>query len=434
MATIQRVTGMQDVLPEDIAYRELVEGAARVQARRNGFVQVDVPILEPTELFVRGVGKASDFFVQKEMYTFEDEDGASLTMRPEFTAGVIRAYIANGLHNWTQPAKLFTIGPLFRRERPQAGRFRQHRQFNCEIIGAIDPAADLEVMLLAMNLYRDLGFQGLNFQLNSTGCPTCKPAYVALLRDYLGEHMEQLAEVDQKRLRRNPLRILDSKEAGMEALLAGAPHIIDHLCEDCADHFAELRLLLDALDQPYAINFRLVRGIDYYVKTVFEVWAEGIGAQAALVGGGRYDGLSEAIGGPQAPSVGFGSGIERIILALKQLHISPPPLAAPALMVTHFGGDSKVEAVRLTSELRDAGFDTILAFARGKRSMKSQLREANRRQVQVALILGAEEIAAGNVVVKPMQGGSQELVSRANLVGYLNNALSHRSQTTLVSI
>jgi histidyl-tRNA synthetase len=401
---------MQDVLPSDRRYWDLIVRTASDLAQRYGFQRIDVPIIEYTELFARGVGTASDVFVQKEMYTVEDEDGTSLALRPEFTAGIVRAHIQNGMSSWSQPVKLYTFGPLFRRERPQAGRFRQHSQFNAEILGEDDPAADLEVMLLAMNLYRALGFQGLTFQLNSTGCPECKPGYIAILRRYLDEFVGQLAPVDLERLQRNPLRVLDSKERGMDELLAGAPRIVDHLCNDCAAHFRDLRTLLVALDQPYTINFRLVRGLDYYTKTVFEVWAQGIGAQAAVCGGGRYDGLAEAIGGTATPGVGFGSGIERIVLGLKQQQVEPLEAGEPAILIAHFGEATKAAAVQLTYRLRDAGIGARLAFARTRRSIKSQMREANRMGVQVVLILGESELSEGVVAIRPLDGGPQTKV------------------------
>ena len=424
MTAIQRVTGMQDVLPVDYRYWDMVIDKAREVAARYGFERIETPVIEFTDLFERGVGTASDFFVQKEMYTIEEDDDTRITLRPEYTAGIVRAYVENGLMVETQPVKLYSIGPIFRRERPQAGRYRQHSQFNCEILGETDPAADVEVMMAAMTVCRELGFSGLSFQLNSTGCPQCKPQYVQMLRDYLTQHGEQLAEVDRERMRRNPLRVLDSKEAHMEQLLADAPHIADHLCDDCADHFAELQRLLDALGVHYEVNFRLVRGIDYYVKTVFEVWAQGIGAQAALFGGGRYDGLSEAIGGPSTPGVGFGFGIERVILGLKEVGIEPPAAPPPQVMVTHFGGETKVEAVRLAMELRAAGIATLLAFSRGKRSMKSQMREANNRNVQYALIIGEDEVAKNEVAARPMGGGDQVTIARGMLVSWLQSQVN----------
>ena len=419
MSAIQRAQGMQDVLPQDRYYWDWVIATATDLAHRYGFQRIDTPILEDTNLFERGVGTASDFFVQKEMYTIEESDGGSLTMRPEFTAGFVRAYIQNGMSSWSQPVKLFTIGPAFRRERQQAGRYKQHSQFNAEILGETDPAADLEVMMLAMNVYRTLGYKQLTFQLNSTGCPECKPVYVDALVDYLQAHLDKLAPIDQERMKRNPLRVLDSKEPGMDDLLAQAPHIIDYLCEDCDSHFSDLRGLLDALDQSYTINFRLVRGIDYYTKTVFEVWAEGIGAQSAVCGGGRYDGLAEAIGGTSTPGVGFGSGIERIILGLQEAGIEAPEPPMPPVLIAHFGGETKAAAVQLAFQLREAGVGTRLAFTRTRRSLKSQMREANRFDVKTVLIVGESELAEGKVAVRPLDGGEQELMPMVEAVNML---------------
>lgn len=421
---IQRLTGMHDVLPDERRYWDAIIAAAEELAGRYGFQRVDTPILEATDLFVRGVGEGSDFFVQKEMYTIQESDGSNITLRPEFTAGLVRAYISNGMHNWPQPVKLYTIGPSFRRERPQAGRLRQHSQFNCEIMGEDDPAADVEVMMLAMSLYRNLGFKGLTFQLNSTGCPVCKPGYIEKLVAYLGEHIDKLAGIDRERLTKNPLRVLDSKEPGMDELLAGAPHIADFLCDDCREHFADVRKTLDGLDQSYTINFRLVRGIDYYTKTVFEVWQQGIGAQAALCGGGRYDGLAEDIGGEPTPGVGFGSGIERIMLGMKEQGATPPPVAPLPVMVAHFGGATKLAAVQLVYRLREAGVGARLAFSRSGRSMKSQMREAGRHAARYVLILGENEIAQGTVAVKPMADGEdQTVVPSGEIIAWLQERL-----------
>lgn len=419
MAAIQRAKGMLDILPDDRRYWDMVIDTAVDIANRYGFQRIDTPILEYTELYQRGVGDASDFFVNKEMYTVEESEGVSLTLRPEFTAGFMRAYIQNGMSSWPQPVKVYTIGPAFRRERQQAGRYRQHSQFNCEILGEIDPAADLEVMMLAMNWCREIGYTGLYFQLNSTGCPECKPAYVDALRTYLADHSERLAAVDQERLRRNPLRILDSKEPGMDELLADAPHILDYLCDDCEDHFAHLKGLLDALDQHFIINFRLVRGIDYYTKTVFEVWAEGIGAQAAIFGGGRYDGLAEDIGGQATPGVGFGGGIERVIIGLQEAGVEPPQPTGPEVLVAHFGNETKEAAVQLAFRLRTAGVGTRLAFARSRRSLKSQMREANKHNIRTVLILGEDELADNMVMARPLDGGEQQRIPLSDIVSWL---------------
>ncbi|MGH2537940.1 MAG: histidine--tRNA ligase [Candidatus Promineifilaceae bacterium] len=418
---------MQDVLPDERRYWDAIIARASDLARRYGFERLDVPILEYAELFSRGTGTASDFFVQKEMYTLDEEDETSLSLRPEFTAGMVRAYLENGLASWPQPVKLYTIGPLFRRERPQAGRYRQHTQINAEIINEGDPAADLEVMLLAKSLHRELGYAELAFQLNSTGCPQCKPAYVALLKAYLTGHDGRLAEVDRERLRRNPLRVLDSKEPGMEEILAGAPKISDHLCAECAAHFAELRALLEALGEPFRLNHRLVRGIDYYTKTVFELWDASIGAQAALCGGGRYDGLSEALGGPSTPGVGVGIGVERIAIGMRKQGIEVDECPGPAVMVVHLGAETKVAAVQLVAALRQAGLGARLAFGSEPRSLKSQLREAGRRGARFAVIVGADELAAGRAAVRDMAAGSQEQVALDELAVRLSARLRPES-------
>ena len=421
LATVQRATGMKDTLPEDRRYWDLIIDKANDLAQRYGFLPIDIPIIEYTDLFTRGVGTTSDFFVQKEMYTINEADGSSITLRPEFTAGFVRAYLENGMSSWSQPVKLFTIGPLFRRERPQAGRFRQHSQFNAEILGEIDPAADLEIMLLAMNLHRELGYKNLIFQLNSTGCPKCKPGYVDALRDYLSEYMDKLTPVDRTRLERNPLRVLDSKETGMEQILTGAPKIVDFLCQECSDHFSLLIQYLDILELPYNLNYRIVRGIDYYTKTVFELWDEAIGAQAALCGGGRYDGLAEAIGGSPTPGVGVGIGIDRIVIGLKQQGISAPEWPTPDILVAHFGGETKEAAVDLVYYLRDSGLGARLAFAMEKRSMKSQMREANRHEVNFVIIIGSDELELGQVAVRRMDSGEQKLVKRDEILSWLKN-------------
>ncbi|WP_157912900.1 histidine--tRNA ligase [Candidatus Promineifilum breve] len=423
--TIQRLTGMPDVLPDERRYWDAIIAAAEAVTWRYGFQHIETPIIEATELFSRGVGEGSDFFVQKEMYTIKEDDGSSITLRPEFTAGFVRAYIQNSMKAWPRPVKLYTIGPSFRRERPQAGRLRQFSQINCEILGEDDPAADVEIMMLAMSLFRDLGFKGLTFQFNSTGCRVCRPGYLALLVAYLNDHYDKLAGIDKERLTKNPLRVLDSKATGMDELLAGAPHIADHLCDDCRDHFAGVRELLDALGQSYSINFRLVRGIDYYTKTVFEVWQEGIGAQAALCGGGRYDGLAEDIGGDSTPGVGVGIGVERVSLGMKEQGVAPPPATPLPVLIAHFGGATKTAAVQLADRLRDAGIGTRLAFARHGRSLKSQMREADNHHARYALIIGENELAEGLVAARLMMGDKEQTpVALAGVVDWLRERLA----------
>jgi histidyl-tRNA synthetase len=416
MPRYQRPTGTLDILPEDQHYWYHVRARARHLAEPAGFERIDVPIFEATELFARGVGEGTDI-VDKEMYSFKDKGDHEITLRPEFTAGVVRAYIENGMHVRPQPVKLYTFGPIFRYERPQAGRYRQHTQFDIEILGEQDPAADVEVMALVWDLYAGLGFRDLVFQLNSTGCPRCRPGYVAALKAYYAENRDAICEDCQRRLERSPLRVLDCKANQCQPIIAGAPHFLDHLCEECAEHFRTLREYLDLLGRKHAINHQLVRGLDYYTKTVFEVWAAGIGAQAAVCGGGRYDGLAELLGGPPTPGVGVGVGLERIILVMKQLGVEAPPLPTPSVFLAHLGPQAKREALRLADALRQADVRTWIPF--GERGLRSQLREAGKRGIQHTVILGEDELEAGVATVRDMQAGEQVSVGLSELVGWL---------------
>lgn len=412
----QTLKGFNDILPDDFRYWRFVLNKATELTDRFGFVQIEPPILEETRLFLRGLQEGSAVVLDKELYSFDDHDGTNISLRPEFTAGVMRAYVENGLHTWPKPVKLFSIGPLFRHEKPQAGRFRQHVQFNAELIGEDDPTADLEIMQLAYTLYHELGFQGLTFQINSIGCPVCRPHYIEKLVSYFEAHYDELPAVDQRRLRVNPLRVLDTKEEETLQLLEDAPRSIDYLCHDCAAHFDALTSYLDDLDFSYVINPRLVRGFDYYVRTVFEVWGSELGAQNALCGGGRYDGLVESVGGPSTPGVGVGIGIERIVLSLRAQGIEPPALTKPQFMLLHRGEAAKRMAVKLTYQLRAAGIPTLLAF--GSRSLKSQLKSANRSQVRYALILGEDELARAQITVRDMTSGEQTEVPLSSLLSW----------------
>ncbi len=416
----QAPRGTQDILPADRPYWRYVTEEMHTVAALFGFVQIDTPIFEETGLYVRGVGEGTDI-VDKEMYSFQDKGGAEITLRPEWTAGVMRAYIEHGMHVWPQPVKLYSMGPIFRYERPQAGRFRQHHQFNVEVLGEIDPAVDLEVMSVAWTLLTRLGYRGLSFQLNSTGCPKCRPAYRQALIDYFREYEDLLNEVDRRRLSINPLRLLDSKEEAAQPLLDAAPHSADYLCEECAAHLATLRGYLDALNMPHSINFRLVRGLDYYTKTVFEVWAKGIGAQAAVCGGGRYDRLIEELGGPPTPGIGFGMGIERVIASLKQQEVQPPPLPAPRVQVSPLGEQARVSAIKLVRQLREAEIDALLAF--GGRSLKSQLKGADKAHIDYTLILGEQELAQGTVLVREMATSQQTSVKSEEVLDWLRARL-----------
>ncbi len=416
----RRPTGTLDILPEDRPYWRFLEQTIHDLMSLYGYEQMDVPVFEYTELYVRGVGEGTDI-VEKEMYSFKDKGGDDITLRPEFTAGMARAYVENGMHKRPQPVKLYAIGPVFRYERPQAGRYRQHTQVSVEAFGEQDPALDFEILSLAWHLFERLGFKRLYFQLNSTGCPVCRPYYIEALKAYYMDHYDEIDDDCKRRLQRNPLRVLDCKADQCQPVIAGAPKITDYLCDECRDHFATLRGYLDEAGFEYVLNHRLVRGLDYYTKTVFEVWAEGIGAQAAVCGGGRYDGLVEEIGGPPTPGIGFGAGWERIILAMKAQGIEVPPLPGPQVFVAHLGEGTKPVAVRLVHDLRHAGMRALLAF--GNRSLKSQMREANRKGVTYAVIVGEGELKRGAVTVRNMEQGTQKEVPLGDVIEWLKARL-----------
>lgn len=414
------LTGFRDVLPEEQPYWRTIERKIYEITSLYGYERIDPPILEDTGLFIRGVGDATDI-VEKEMYSFIDKGENSVTMRPEFTAGFMRLYLQNGMHKNPKPVKLFSIGPIFRYERPQAGRFRQHNQFNIEALGEQDPALDVEVMSIAWQLYAELGFKGLKFQLNSTGCPACRPAYIEKLREYYKGYVNEICEDCQRRLDRNALRLLDCKKDQCQPVIAKAPVISEHLCEECDDHFSKLKSYLDLTGRAYDVNHRLVRGLDYYTKTVFEVWAQGIGAQSAMCGGGRYDGLIEQLGGEPTPGIGFGSGIERIIMSMKEQGIEPDASTTPPVFVAHFGDSGKQAAIKLTFQLRENGIGAMLSF--GSKSMKAMMRNANRNEAHFALIIGDDEAAKNVVAVKDLQEGSQTDVDTDKVIDYLSERL-----------
>jgi len=413
--------GTIDILPEDQPYWQHLYNKISETAGLYGYQRIDIPVFEETSLYVRGVGEGTDI-VDKEMYSFQDKGGRDITLRPEFTAGIVRAYLQHGMKTLPQPVKLFTTGPIFRYERVQAGRYRQHTQFDIECMGSMDPAVDLEVMGVAWQLYSSLGFEGLAFQLNSTGCPKCRPAYLDVLVSYYQQHQGAICEDCKRRLVRNPLRLLDCKDRGCQPIIAAAPHIQDHLCQECEEHFGTLRGFMDVVGRPYTVNHRLVRGLDYYTKTVFEVWAQGIGAQNAICGGGRYDGLAEELGGASTPGIGFGSGMERIVLAMKQQGIQVPDLPAPQVALVYHGAAAKTAAVTVMNALREEGIPTTMSF--DDRSIRAQLRGANRANVRYALIIGDDELVEGKVTCQDMQGDApRERLSQDEIVHALTQRI-----------
>jgi histidyl-tRNA synthetase len=403
----QAPRGTSDTLPQEQAYWRFIEQKVADIARLYGYERIDTPTFEDTALFARSVGEDTDI-VKKEMYTFDDRGGSSLTLRPEGTASVCRAYLEHGMKNRPQPVKLYYIASIFRYERPQSGRYRQHYQFGYEAIGDGDPALDAEVIDLAWRFLASVNLGQLTLQLNSIGCKKCRPDYMAALKSYYASHTQELCPDCKARLGRNPLRLLDCKKPSCQVVADSAPKSVDYLCPECAEHFKQLKRYLELLELPFMINHHLVRGLDYYTRTVFEIQPEGGGAQSTLVGGGRYDDLIEELGGKPTPALGFAAGIERIILNLKKQKVAIPSLAKPQVFIAYLGDEAKIRAIKLASSLRGAGIGVIEAV--GDKSLKAQLRQANNLNMRYAVIIGEEEVKAGTVILRDMTNAEQETV------------------------
>jgi histidyl-tRNA synthetase len=400
--------GTSDVLPAEQPYWRLVRETAERVCRAFGYQRIDTPTFEDAHVFLRGVGEGTDI-VEKEMYLFEDRGGERMALRPEGTANTCRAYLQHGMHVLPQPVRLYYISPIFRYDRPQAGRYREHTQFGAEVIGDGDPLVDAENIDLLATFYDALGLRGLTLHLNSSGDPRCRPGYLRILRAYYAHKLDRVCPDCRVRYEKNPLRLLDCKVRQCQPVIAGAPPITDSLCEDCAAHFKALRGYLDSLGIAHKLNPRLVRGMDYYTRTVFEFQPAHGGAQSTVGGGGRYDGLIELLGGPPTPGTGFGTGFERIILNLKRQGMEPPGDTRPLVYVAHQSQGARQEALRLASVLRRQGVPAIVAV--GERSLKSQMRQADGLGVAYTVILGQREIAAGTVVLRSMADGSQRELS-----------------------
>ncbi|HIU10999.1 MAG TPA: histidine--tRNA ligase [Candidatus Avidehalobacter gallistercoris] len=412
----KRPRGTNDFLPEDTCKWQYVENLLREICHEFGYEEIRTPIFEETELFLRGVGDTTDI-VQKEMYTFEDAGGRSVTLRPENTASAVRAYVENKMAYRSQPTKLFYIGPMFRYERPQAGRFRQFHQFGVECFGAASPAADAEIITLAWEFYHRLGLQNLELNLNSVGCPECRPAYRKALQDFLRPNLDKLCDSCRERFDKNPLRILDCKNPECQQYLVGAPTTLDALCDDCREHFNAVNKYLDAVGIPYKINERLVRGLDYYTNTAFEILLSDIGAQSAVCGGGRYNRLVEEIGGKSTPGVGFALGMERVFNALASQGIELPAGRKVDVFVAALDAEAGEESFRLTTELRRQG----LAAAQDVmgRSLKAQFKYADKFAAAYTLIVGGDELARGAVQLRDMAAGEQQEVAIADVVSLI---------------
>lgn len=407
--------GTKDVLPADSYRWQYIEGAARKIAARYALKEVRTPTFEHTELFNRGVGDTTDI-VNKEMYTFLDKGGRSVTLKPEGTAGVARTFIENGMASGVLPAKMYYLTPAFRYERPQAGRLREFHQFGVEFFGASAPEADAELILLVDSFLRELGISSLSLKLNSIGCKHCRPKYNEALRDYFRPHLSELCETCRSRFEKNPLRMLDCKEEGCRQIAAGAPRILDYLCDDCAAHFESLKAMLTENGVSYEIDPNIVRGLDYYSKTVFEFVSTAIGAQGTVCGGGRYDTLIENLGGSPTPAVGFAVGIERLILLMQNTGV--PFGEEPTVTVYLAGMDepSRKKAFAIAQELRRNGISAEIDLM--GRSIKAQFKYAGKTGAKYVAVIGSNELENGVMSVKNMSTSTSETVAFPDAVKY----------------
>jgi histidyl-tRNA synthetase len=417
----QAIKGVRDILPPESALWNRVEQTAREVFGTFGFAEIRLPIFEPTELFARSVGQESDI-VSKEMYSFQDRDESSISLRPEATASVVRAYIEHGMQMLPGNAKLYYMGPMFRRERPQKGRYRQFYQIGAEVLGGSDaPGIDAEVIEMLMRLFERLKLKGAVLNINSIGhnAPNCRPAYVEKLRAELLKVREQLGADSQRRIETNPLRVLDSKLESEQHIIATLPRIADHLCNECRAHYDEVKRQLGVRGIAYQENWRLVRGLDYYMRTTFEITAPGLGSQNAVCGGGRYDGLVELLGGPASTKgIGFAIGTDRLILSLQEAGEGATPSGFDVYLAW-FGAAAHTAAIGLARRLRDAGFVVELPAVEMK--FGKSLGLADRLKARHAVIVGDDELAAGVVTVKRLADGSQQKLAEPELFSYLQS-------------
>ena len=409
---IKGIKGVKDILPEETPRWRVIEETARRWADRYGFQEIRIPIFEVTTLFARSIGAATDI-VEKEMYTFPDRDGTSLTLRPEGTAGTVRAFIEHNRAAYPLPQKYFYIGPMFRHERPQAGRLRQFHQFGVEYFGTQDPKADVDVIALLWRFLSDLLLPDLTLEINSLGTTADRAAYLPVLVSFLKSRAGQLCDNCQRRLETNPLRVLDCKVPGCRAATEDAPHLVSHLSPEAKGHFDEVLSTLTVLNIPFRINPRLVRGLDYYCLTAFEITSSHLGAQNAVGAGGRYNGLVELLGGPATAAVGFAAGLERIAMMLPEQRL---PLSMPSVYVAAFGPEGRPAGVRLLDALRQAGLSAQSDYR--ATTLKGHLRQADRSGSRFAVLLGDDEVTSGSAVVRNMESKIQETVALSDLPRY----------------
>jgi histidyl-tRNA synthetase len=419
----QTLTGMHDVLPEDQTYFKKFNKSLESVANYYNFQRIDTPILEMAEVFSKGTGAGTDI-VEKEMYTFRTKGGEMVSLRPEFTPSIARSYIENGMHNLPQPVKLWTSGPCFRHEKPQAGRYRQFSQFDIEVLGEQNPSIDGQVIQMSYDVLKELGFKNITIEVNSIGDSECRPYFKKILVSYLKSRKSALCTDCQRRLKENPLRILDCKEEKCQRVKAGAPQILDHLCEGCHSHFKQVLEFLDELELPYTLNPYLVRGLDYYTKTVFEIVEknEQGSSQGTLVAGGRYDGLVKLLGGRDTPACGAAGGIERIINLMKLREIKPKlKQEDPKIFLAQLGQLAKRKSMKLFEEFRSAKIPVAESFS--KDSLKAQLRTANKLGIKWVLIFGQKEALEDFITLRDMDTGAQKEIKLDKVVEEMKNKI-----------
>jgi histidyl-tRNA synthetase len=410
--------GTQDILPKDISKWYYVEDVIKEILNKYGYKEIRTPIFEHTDLFVRGIGESTDI-VTKEMFTFPDRKGRSLTLRPEGTAPVVRAYLENRMDRISKVIKLFYLGPMFRCEKPQAGRFRQFNQFGIEVIGTKSSTADAEVILTVLDVYKKLGLKNLEILINSVGCKKCRIDYVQKLKEYLKDKKDFLCSECKERYSKNPLRVLDCKKDSCKKIIKVVPVITENLCQECESHFSEVKSYLDDQKIIFHVEPRLVRGLDYYTKTAFEIISGGLGAQNAIGGGGRYDDLVEELGGKPTPAVGFAAGIERMIMAIDQQKVEWPMEKGLDVFVAKVNEKNKDTAFRLLQKIRNAGSSGDMDYF--ERSLKSQMRIANKIGVRYTVIVGEEELSKNMVILRNMQTKEQKEVKIDNIIDELSS-------------
>lgn len=419
---MQALKGTHDILPEEVYKWDYMEGVIRDVCARYGYKEIRTPIIEATELFQRGIGDTTDV-VTKEMYTFTDRGNRSVTLRPENTASAVRAYLEHKMYGDQQVHKMFYIGSMFRYDRPQAGRYREFHQFGLEVLGASSPLADAEVIAMACEIFHRLGLKDLDLHLNSIGDKNCRPAYRQKLIEFFEGKKDQLCDDCRERLYKNPLRILDCKEEGCKKASIGAPEITDYLCDDCHKKFEAVKHYLDGLGISYTVDPRLVRGLDYYTNTAFEIQYPPLGAQSAVCGGGRYDGLVEEIGGPSTPGIGFAIGLERLLLALEMQNLISAPKAQKRVYIAALGEDAVAEGFKIQEELRGLGVLTDMDLQ--GRSLKGQMKQAGKLDSQFTVIIGSNELEKGAAAVKNMADGTQKDIPFAEVAGYISKEEHH---------